>query len=136
MHVVGGGWIEGGDESGEGTVAIMIAKGGLLRGFFGGGFEFEPWRETGQKAAESFEVGSDGTRLLLAGGGFDGHRAAESTFFEGLQDWVGDQFYLLKPMGAVLLGGRRCVSCVDFSGEGRCGSCSQGAKEKSAAIRV
>ena len=135
MHVVGGGGVEGGGDSGEGVVAVAFAEGGFLLGFAGGGFEFEPGCEAGEEAAEGFEVGSDGAGLGLAGGGFDGHFLAEIAFFEGLQDWVGDQLYLLEPVVAVLF----CcgaVSWVRVSVGGRLRSGGETAEEEAAAIRV
>jgi hypothetical protein len=49
-------------------------------------------------------MGSNGAGLGLAGCGFDGHFMAKIPFFEGFEDWVGDEFYLPEPVGAVLLG--------------------------------
>ena len=61
----------------------MVAEGRFFFGFSGGGFEFEPWCETGEKAAQGFEVHPYCAGLGLAGCGFDGHLSAEIAFFEG-----------------------------------------------------
>jgi hypothetical protein len=57
-------------------------------------------------------------------------------FFEGFEDWVGDEFDLLEPVGAVLLGGWGSFGCVDFCREGGGCACRKGAEEESAAIGV
>jgi hypothetical protein len=90
VHGVGGGGIEGGCDSGEGVVAITIAQGGFFFCFAGRGFEFEPGCEACEEAAKSFEVGSYGAGLGLAGCGFYGHFLAEIALFEGFQDRLGD----------------------------------------------
>ena len=92
----------------------MVAECRFFCGFAGGGFEFEPGCEAGEETAECFEVGSDRAGLGLAGCGFDGHFSAEIAFFEGLQDWVGDEFDLLEPVCAVLLWRVVGVSCVNL----------------------
>jgi hypothetical protein len=81
-------------------------------------------------------VRSDGSGIGLAWCGFYGHPAAKISFFEGFQDWFGDEFYLLEPVGAILLHGWRAIGRVDFGGEGGCGSGGQTAQEEAAAIRV
>src|SRR5271168_3246151 len=136
MHVVGGGRVEGRGDSGDGAIAIAVAEGRFFRVFSGGGFEFEPWCEAGKQAAKGFEVSAYGAGLGLARCGFDGHLAAQSAFFEGLEDRVGDELYLLEPVVALLLCCWDAVGGVDFGREGGSGSCSEGAQEEGAAIRA
>ena len=90
VHGVGRGGVEGGGDSSEGAVAVTVAQGGFFGRLAGGGFEFEPGCEAGEQTAESFEMGSYGAGLSLAGGGFDGHFLAEGSLFEGAQDRFGD----------------------------------------------
>jgi hypothetical protein len=81
-------------------------------------------------------MGSYGACLGLAGCGFYGHFSAEIAFFQGIQDWGRDEFYLLEPVGAVLLWCWGSVGCVDFCREGGGCACREAAEEESAAIRV
>ena len=134
MHVVGGGRVEGRVDAGEGAVSIMVAQGRFFLGLFGGWFEFEPGRQAREEAAKGFEVRSYCARLLLARHRFDWHLAAESALLEGLEDGFGDEFYLLDPVGAVLL---RCWGVIggkDLRREGRRCSCGEAAEKEAAAI--
>jgi hypothetical protein len=115
--LVGERGVESRGDSGEGAVAIMVAECGFFWSFSEGGFEFEPGCETGEETAEGFKVRSDGAGLDLAGCGFDGHFAAKRSFFEGLKDRVGDEFYLLKPVGTGVLCDRGYAGCADIGGE-------------------
>ncbi len=79
-------------------------------------------------------MGSDGSGLSLAGCGFYGHFLAEIAFFEGLQDWFGDEFDLLEPVCAVLLRCGGVVGCMNLARDGGCGSGGEAAEEKAAAV--